>query len=52
MSDSENDHERSEESFLPSNFSSWEDTLSSDEESFSELDDESVLVLEVALVRN
>ena len=49
MSDSKNEHEWSEETSLPSDSSSWDDSWSSDEEFLSELNNDYVFILEVAL---
>ena len=51
-SDSEMEREWSEVTSLSFGSSSWEDSFSSDEEFFGELDYEFVIVLEVALVAN
>lgn len=51
-SDFENEHEQSEGTSLPSDSSSWDDSSSSDEELFGELNNDHVLILEVALAAN
>lgn len=44
------EHKWSEGTSLPSHSSSWDDSLSSDEGQFGKLGNDSVLILEVALV--
>ena len=52
MSDSKDDREWNEETSLPSNSSSWDDSSSNDNELLGKLDNDSKLILEVVLAAN